>query len=61
MTTLGALHDRQRRLNSRTGSIYIVKPKMPWPAEIAFADDYSVRVEKDAQSPREYDQDGDHG
>ena len=45
VTTLCALHDRQHRRNSRTGAIYIVKPKMHGPAEAAFADELFHRVE----------------
>ncbi|MGG1946004.1 malate synthase G [Trinickia sp. NRRL B-1857] len=45
VTTLCALHDRQNHRNSRTGAIYIVKPKMHGPAEAAFADELFTRVE----------------
>ncbi|NRO97782.1 malate synthase G [Paraburkholderia sp. NMBU_R16] len=45
VTTLCALHDRSRKTNSRTGAIYIVKPKMHGPAEVAFANELFDRVE----------------
>ncbi|WP_176058198.1 malate synthase G [Paraburkholderia sp. BCC1876] len=52
ITTLCALHDRKQQLNSRTGSIYIVKPKMHGPAEVAFASELFARVEDLLKLPR---------
>lgn len=45
MTTLAALHDLERRANSQAGSIYVVKPKMHGPAEVALTDDIFTAVE----------------
>jgi malate synthase len=49
MTVLGALHDLNRRegaKNSPAGSIYVVKPKMHGPDEVAFTNDLFGAIEQ---------------
>jgi len=46
ITSAACLHDLEKKGNSRTGSIYVVKPKMHGPDETAFTDLIFSKVEE---------------
>ena len=46
ISTLCALHDFKNKKNSRTNSVYIVKPKMHGPEEVSFTNTLFEKVEE---------------
>ena len=64
ITVMIALHDLRRPegpMNSPKGSVYVVKPKMHGPDEVALADDIFTRVEEILGPAAVHGQDGHHG
>jgi len=46
ISTLCAMHDFKNKINSRTNSVYIVKPKMHGPDEVKFTDTLFEKIEE---------------